>query len=283
MTRRDSLAAPYVVGLTALVVLPAGLAGYLAFTDYYGFTAPEWTGLDNLGRAFDDGQFWLALGNAALLAVLVVPVRLALATGCALLLHRRRRGASLARVSAYLPSVIPDAAWALLWLWLLNPLYGPIALAARAVGFGSLGLLTEPWPTRLGVAAMLGLQLGESFVVALAARNLIPDRYYEMAAVEGARPWYTVRRLSLALMAPLLALLAVRDAILMLQVSFVPVLLVTDGGPRYATLTSPLDIYREAFLYGDLGYASALSLLLLVLTGLVVGLQLLLARRLRWI
>ncbi len=84
-------------------------------------------------------------------------------------------------------------------------------------------------------------------------------------------------------LAPLLALLAFRDVILMLQVLFVPVLLVTDGGPRYATLTSPLDIYREAFLYGDLGYASALSLLLLVLTGLVVGLQLLLARRLSWI
>ena len=275
------LALPYLVGLTLLVLLPVGMAAGLAFTEYYGFEAPRFTGLDNLRRAMGDGQFWLSLGNAALLAVLIVPMRLGLALGCALLLHARRRGAGVARVSAYLPSVIPDVAWALLWLWLLNPVYGPLAMATQAVGLPELGLLTEGWATRGGIAVMLGLQLGESFVVALAARNLIPHRFYEMAAVEGASPWYTVRRVTLRLMAPLVALLAARDAILVLQVTFVPVLLVTDGGPRYATLTSPLYLYRRAFLYGELGYTSALSLLLLVLTAAVIGVQLLLVRRFR--
>ncbi|MGH3355262.1 MAG: carbohydrate ABC transporter permease [Nocardioidaceae bacterium] len=276
-----ALAVPYLLGLGLLVLLPACMATAIAFTEYYGFEAPEFTGLDNLRRAADDAQFWLSAGNAALLALLVVPVRLALALGCALLLHRRRRGAGLARVSAYLPSVVPDAAWALLWLWLLNPVYGPIAMFAGVLGVPGPGLLTDPWATRVGIATMLALQLGESFVVCLAARGLVPERFYEMAAVEGASPWYAARRITLRLMTPLVALLAARDAILVLQVTFVPVLLVTDGGPRYATLTSPLYIYRRAFVYGELGYASALSLTLLMLTALVIGLLLLVARRLR--
>lgn len=279
--RGTALAVPYLLGLGLLVLLPAGLAAALAFTEYYGFQAPEFTGLENLRRAVSDDQFWLSLGNAAVLTVMIVPVRLGLAFGCALLLHARRRGAAVARVAAYLPSVIPDVAWALLWLWLLNPVYGPIAMAAHALGLPDLGLLTEPWATRMGIAAMLSLQLGESFVIALAARNMVPERFYEMAAVEGAAPWYAARRITLRLMAPLVALLAARDAILILQVTFVPVLLVTEGGPRYSTLTSPLYIYHRAFVYGELGYASALSLTVLVLTAAVVGVQVWIARRFR--
>lgn len=284
-TRRQGalLAMPYLVGLGLLVFLPATVAAGLAFTEYYGFDPPKFTGLDNLRRALADQQFWRSLGNAALLALLIVPLRLGLAVGCALLLHRRRRGAGLGRTAAYLPSVIPDAAWALLWLYLLNPVYGPVAMSIGALGLPAPGLLTDPWATRVGISAMLGLQLGESFIVALAARNLIPSRLYEMAAVEGASAWYTTRRVTLRLLAPLVALLAVRDTLLVLQVTFVPVLLVTEGGPRYATLTTPLYIYRRAFLYGDLGYASTLSLLLLALTALVLGIVLLTARRQRWI
>ena len=81
-------------------------------------------------------------------------------------------------------------------------------------------------------------------------------------------------------MAPLLALLAVRDVVLLLQVTFVPVLLVTEGGPRDATLTPPLYLYQRAFLYGELGYASALSVVLLLLTAAALVLQLAVLRRL---
>lgn len=275
--RGGALATPYVVGLLLLLVLPGALAAGLAFTEYYGFREPRFTGFDNLQRAFSDGQFGRSLGNGALLALLVVPLRLVLATGAALLLERRFRGVGAARTAVYLPSVVPDAAWALLWLWLLNPLYGPLpsVLAARGV---DTGLLTEAWPTRVGLALMLALQVGEAFIIALAARRMIPDRFYQVAAVEGASPWFTVRHVTLKLMAPVLALLALRDVVLVLQVTFIPVLLVTRGGPRESTLTPPLVIYERAFLYGELGYASMLSLVLLVSTAVVVGIAALAAR-----
>jgi multiple sugar transport system permease protein len=274
------LAAPYVVGLLLLVVLPTVAAVGLAFTEYYGFEAPRFVGWDNFRRAAEDELFRTSLRNVALIALVAVPLRLVLATGAALLLHGAGRLVPTGRVSAYLPSVVPDAAWALLWLWLLNPLYGPLPAALRAVGLDSPSFLTDPAAARLGIALLVAFQVGEAFVVALAARSAIPGRLYEAAAVEGAPASHVVRRVTLPLMAPLLALLAVRDVVLLLQVTFVPVLLVTEGGPRDATLTPPLYLYQRAFLYGELGYASALSVVLLLLTAAALVLQLAVLRRL---
>jgi multiple sugar transport system permease protein len=274
-----SLAAPYVAGLVVLLLVPTATAAVLAVTEYYGFEPPRFTGLDNVRRAVSDELFLTSLRNVALVAVVAVPLRVLLAVGAALVLATRFRGAAAGRVAAYLPSVVPDAAWALLWLWLLNPLYGPLPAVLRSVGVGGPGFLTDPTAARVGIALMFALQVGESFVVALAARRAIPERLYEAAAVESARPSYVLRRLTLPLMAPLLGLLALRDLVLLLQVSFLPVLLVTEGGPRDATMTPPLYLYQRAFVYGELGYASALSVLLLLLTALALAAQGLVLRR----
>lgn len=274
-----SLAAPYVAGLVVLLLVPTAAAAVLAVTEYYGFEPPRFTGLDNVRRAVSDELFLTSLRNVALIAVVAVPLRVLLAVGAALVLATRFRGAAAGRVATYLPSVVPDAAWALLWLWLLNPLYGPLPAVLRSVGVGAPGFLTDPTAARVGIALMFALQVGESFVVALAARRAIPERLYEAAAVESARPSYVLRRVTLPLMAPLLGLLALRDLVLLLQVSFLPVLLVTEGGPRDATLTPPLYLYQRAFVYGELGYASALSVLLLLLTAVALAAQGLVLRR----
>lgn len=274
-----SLAAPYVAGLVVLLLVPTAAAAVLAVTEYYGFEPPRFTGLDNVRRAVSDELFLTSLRNVALVAVVAVPLRVLLAVGAALVLATRFRGAAAGRVATYLPSVVPDAAWALLWLWLLNPLYGPLPAVLRSVGVGAPGFLTDPTAARVGIALMFALQVGESFVVALAARRAIPERLYEAAAVESARPSYVLRRLTLPLMAPLLGLLALRDLVLLLQVSFLPVLLVLEGGPRDATLTPPLYLYQRAFVYGELGYASALSVLLLLLTAVALAAQALVLRR----
>lgn len=281
MVKRWVFAAPFLAGAILLVALPAGAAVYLAFTEYFGFGAATFTGTANFERLLGDETFWLSLGNAAIVAALVVPLHLVLAVGCALLLHRRSWAGGFARTAVYLPAVVPDAAWALLWLWLLNPLYGPLPLALEGLGLPSPQWFTDPSAARVGLALIVGFQIGEAFVVALAARATVPPRLYEAAAVEGAGGWYTFRRVTLRLMAPILGLLAFRDLLLVLQTTFVPALLVTDGDPHNATLVSPLYIYRRAFRYGELGYASTASLALLLLTALVVVLQIVLVRRMR--
>lgn len=279
--RRWPLAMPYVLGSGLLVLAPLALAGALAFTNYFGFRAPEFTGADNLARVAGDGVFWNAVGISALVAAIVVPLRLFLAVGAALLLARRRGArTAVGRAAAYLPSVIPDAAWALLWLWILNPLYGPLPALLGALGVPDPGFLTTPWGARLGLALVMAFQVGEAFIVALAARMAIPPHLHEAIEVEGGSAWFAMTRVTLPLMAPIALVLAVRDVVVVVQNAFVPALLVTGGGPADATLTAPLLIYRRAFEYGELGYASTLSVALLVLTGIAAALPLWLAARL---
>lgn len=279
--KRWPLAAPYLLGSLLLVLAPLALAAALAFTDYFGFRAPEFTGTTNLTRLAGDAAFWDAVGISALVAVIVVPLRLFLAVGAALLLARRRGArTAVGRAAAYLPSVVPDAAWALLWLWILNPLYGPLPALLGALGVPDPGFLTTPWGARLGLALVMAFQVGEAFVVALAARTAIPPRLHEAIEIEGGSPWFAMTRVTLPLMAPIVLVLAVRDVVVVVQNAFVPALLVTGGGPANATLTAPLLIYRRAFEYGELGYASTLSVTLLVLTGLAAALPLWLAARL---
>ena len=275
------LAWPYLAGLALLIAIPMTAAVALAFTDYSGVQSPRFTGVENFTRLLGDASFWRAAGNSLVYAVISVPLRLGGALAFALLLHARRRGAGAARSIAYMPTVVPDIAYALLWLWLLNPLYGPLPLALEEVGLTSPQWLTDPWAARVAIPVMGAFQIGEGFVIALAARRLIPTQLYEAAAVEGAKPWFAFTRITLPLMAPVLALLALRDVVYSLQVNFIPALILTDGGPRYATTYLPVYVYRAAFRYFRLGYASTMAVAMFALTAVIVVIQYRLARRWR--
>ena len=281
--KRNALAWPYIGGLTLLVGLPAVAAVVLGFTEYSGIQPPTFNGLDNFERVFNDSFFWKAVLNSLIFIALAVPLRVLAAGGAALLLHRRSRAEAIGRPVAYLPSVMPDVAYALLWLWILNPVYGPLTAAFTSLGLPSPDFLTGPWATRIGIALMSAFQIGEGLIVALAARRALPGSIYEAAEVDGASPFFTLTRVTLPLMAPVLALLALRDVILSFQLNFVPALIVTDGGPRLATTFVPLYVYRAAFTYFRLGYASAMSILLFVMTGLIVLVQYRLVRRWRFV
>lgn len=278
---RARLAWPYAAGLLLLVGLPAAGGMALAFTEFSGVQDPVFTGIDNFERLASDPAFWGAVRASVVLMLIAVPLRLVAASGAALLLHRRRKGVGIARSAAYLPSVVPDAAYALLWLWLLNPLYGPLTLGLQSAGLASPEWLTDPWSARVGVALMGAFQIGEAFVIALAARRAIPSHLYDAAAVDGATPWFTLTRVTLPLMAPILALLALRDMVLTFQANFVPALLVTGGGPRYATRFLPLYVYEQGFVYFKLGYAAAMSMVMFLMTAASIFLAWRLARRWR--
>ena len=271
--RAGRFALPYVAGLAILVGIPVAGAVALSFTDFSGVQDPAFVGLDNFERLFGQGPFWRAAGNTLVFIAIAVPLRMAAAVGLALLLHRKTAGSGAARGFAYLPTVVPDVAYALLWLWLLNPLYGPLAAAVTSLGGGTPQWLTEQWPARVAIAVMGAFQVGEAFVVALAARRTVPEGLYEAARVEGARPWFTLRNVTLPVMGPVLALLALRDVVLALQVNFVPAFLVTEGGPGYATTFLPLYVYEAAFRYFRFGYAAAVSVVMFALTAAILAVQ----------
>lgn len=283
--------APYLFGLSVLVALPALVTFALALTEYDLLRSPRFVGLDNFRELLDDEVFGIAIRNSLVFAAIAVPLRLAAALALALLLHRRARGIGAARASVALPTVIPEVAYGLLWLWLLNPLYGPINLLLTWRGDGP-GLtpwgvqapqwLTHPNDARAGIILMSLFTIGEGFVILLVTRQGLPTELYDLAALEDATAWGIFRRVTLPLLAPVLLLLLARDTIFSLQATFVPALVVTDGGPPpYATTYVPLFVYTNAFEYLRYGYAAAATLTMFAVTSLIVWVQWRIIRRWR--
>jgi multiple sugar transport system permease protein len=273
---------PYLAGVALLVVVPAIFTFVLAFYDYDLIRPALYRGLDNFRELLDDGVFRISLANSLGFVLFAVPLRLLGALGLSLLLHRRFRGVGTYRTGAYLPTVVPDVAYALLWLWILNPLYGPLNLFLGLFGDFTPAWLTNPTAARSAVVIMSLFQLGEGFLVALATRQEVPEELYELAAIEGSGPLNVFRRVTLPVMAPTLLLLLFRDTIYSFQVSFVPALIVTEGGPPpYSTTYLPLFIYRNAFEYLRYGYAAAATLTMFVVTAGIVLIQYRIVRRWR--
>jgi multiple sugar transport system permease protein len=265
---------PYVLGLTVLVAAPAAITFGLALFEYDLVQAPEFIGLENFRELVDDEVFRISLRNSLMFIPFAVPIRLLGAVALALLLHGRMRGVGAYRTGVYLPTIVPDVAYALLWLWLFNPLYGPINVTLDALGLPSPEWLTDGRDARWAIITMTVFLLGEGFLVALATRASIPGELYELAAVEAASPFYVLRRLTLPLMAPTLLLLLFRDTIFSFQVNFVPALLVTEGGPPpYETTYLPLFVYRTGFEYLRYGYAAAATVIMFLVTALIVFIQ----------
>jgi multiple sugar transport system permease protein len=273
---------PYLFGISVLVALPAIVTFALALYEYDLIRSPRFVGLGNFDELLDDEVFRISVRNSLMFILFAVPLRLAGALAFALLLHRRFRGVGVYRTAGYLPSVVPDVAYALLWLWIFNPLYGPLNLALQALGGPTPRWLTDPRAAQWAVIVMSLFTIGEGFLVALATRQSLPHELYELADLEAAKPWYVFGRVTLPLMAPTLLLLLFRDTIFSFQANFVPALIVTEGGPPpYATTYLPLFVYQNAFEYLRYGYAAAATLSMFLITAAIVYVQYRIVRRWR--
>jgi multiple sugar transport system permease protein len=268
------MAAPFLLGVSVLVLLPAFGSFAMALFDWDLVRSPRFIGLTNLRELVDDPVFRISLRNSLLYVATAVPLRLVGALVLASVLHGRGRLRSAGRVAVLIPTVIPDAAYALVWLWILNPLYGPLNLALGAAGLPTPAWLSQGTPARWAVVLIGIFQLGEGFLIALVARAHVPEELQEIAAISGAGRWATFIRVTVPVMAPALLLIMARDTILSLQATFAPALIVTEGGPPpSATTYLPLFVYRNAFEYLRYGYASAATVVMLALTASMLWLQ----------
>ncbi len=192
--------APYLTGLVALVIVPA-IAGFgLAFADYNALQPPRFAGLSNFRALVSDDVFHIAVANSLFYIALAVPLRLVGALLTARLLFRPTRGARLYRALVYLPTVIPDMAWALIWLWILNPIYGPLNQSLALIGIDGPAWLVDPTWARLGIVLMMIWQIGEGFIVCLASLQGVSRDLLDQAAVDGSGPWRAFWGISLPLL-----------------------------------------------------------------------------------
>jgi multiple sugar transport system permease protein len=269
-TRLRLLLLPYALGILLLVVLPAALSFGLAFFRYDALSPPQWIGAVNFMLAYTDELFTLSLRNSLALIILPVPLRVFGSLLLARLLMGGGRWLGLFRSVVFLPSVIPAAAFALAWLWILNPLYGPVNQLLMAIGLPSPAWFADPRWAKPALALISLWQIGEGFLVSLAALQDVPAELEDAARIDGAGGWQLFWRVTLPIIAPILLLLTFRDAILTFESSFVSILLTTQGGPYYATFTLPQFIYEQGFDLLLFGASGAALWALYALTGLVI-------------
>lgn len=261
---------PFLLGTLILVIIPALATLVLAFTEYKAIGVPVFNGFNNFRKLMASSYVRLSVYNTLFFLVLAVPARVFGALFLAMLLQRKGRLFGFFRAAVYLPTVIPEVAYALIWLWILNPLYGPINLLLMAVGLPAPPWLADPNLARISIVLVLSFQIGEGFVVLLAGLQQIPNNLYEAARVDGANSWQAFTRITLPMLMPWLLLLTFRDFLVSLQNSFTPSFVMTYGGPYYATIFAPLLIYELSFDFFDFGMASAFLLLLYLAILIVV-------------
>lgn len=251
---------PYFLGTIVLIILPAIATISVSVLDYNTISLPTWVGLDNFRRLLSSPYVLTAIRNSLIFLLLAVPMRVLAALLAALFLQNEYRWFNLYRAGVYLPTIIPEVSYALIWLWIFNPVYGPLNTILGAVGLPTPSWLTEPTTARLAIIIMSVFQIGEGFVVLIAGLQTIPRSLYEAAKVDGATTWDMFWHITLPLLVPWLMLLTFRDLVVSLQNTFTPSFVMTYGGPYYATTFIPLLLYELAFDYFDFGMSAALLL-----------------------
>ncbi|MCF7687752.1 MAG: sugar ABC transporter permease [Cephaloticoccus sp.] len=262
---------PWVTGFVLLTAGPMLYSLYLSFTAASLLSPPQWIGLENYRRMFDDPIFYRSLGNTAYYALLGVPLGMILSLGLALLLDAPVRGQHIFRTLFFLPSVTNTVALSILWLWLLNPEFGLLNTALSAIGIeGPLWLQSEAW-AKPALVLMSLWTVGGQVIICLAALQGVPQELTEAAAIDGAGPVRRFFAITLPMISPALLFNFIMGLVGTLQV-FTQAFVMTggvqpgsEGGPNQSTLFIVLYIYKKAFQEYEMGYASALAWALFVI------------------
>jgi ABC-type sugar transport system permease subunit len=256
---------PNLVLFSAFSFFPLLYAFYISFHDWSLIGDAEYAGLANYRRLLGDVQFWHALMNTIVYAVASVPTTMALGLLAAVALNRRMPGRVFLRSVYFLPVVVSAVATGTIAAWMFNEHYGVInALLVRA-GIGRVPWLSSPaWAVPSLVIASLWVRVGFCMVVYLAALQSIPAMYYEAAQMDGASPSRQFWKITLPLLRPATFLLLVLSVIHSFQV-FDLIYVMTGGGPGFSTTMLVQYIYQSAFVTAEMGYASAIGVVLYVI------------------
>jgi multiple sugar transport system permease protein len=269
--RREGRAAylfllPWMIGMVALTIGPMVVSLYLSFTDYNLLQAPEWIGLDNFTRMLDDARLHNSFGVTFRFVFVSVPLQLIAALLLAVVLDRGLRGLAIYRSIFYLPSLLGGSvAIAVLWRQIFG-IEGLVNQVLALLGIEGQGWVSSP-DTALDTLVILSVwTFGAPMIIFLAGLRQIPAMYYEAASVDGAGPARQFFRITLPLLTPIIFFNFVLQIIGAFQ-SFTQAFVVSNGsgGPADSTMFYTLYLYQLGFTSFDMGYASAMAWVLLVI------------------
>lgn len=261
-------AAPFIIGFLGFTIVPILYSLYYSFTDYNLIVKENWIGLENYISLFKDVRFWNSLKVTMKYVLVSVPLKLAFALLIALLLTRKTRMVGIYRSLFYVPSLIGGSiAIALVWKeifsrkGLINEILSVFTTKPLS-WFGNMKLALIP------LILMTVWQFGSSMIIFAAGLKQIPVSYYEASKIDGANKLKTFIKITIPCLSPVILYNLVMQTIAAFM-SFTQAFVITEGGPNDATNLYALYMYRHAFNYHDMGYASAMSWVMLVIMSII--------------
>ena len=272
---------PWVIGFLIFTLGPLVTSVYFSFTAYDVIRPPRWVGLDNYRDLLtDDPLFFKSLRNSLIYTALYVPLHVATALGVAMLLHRASRAHGIFRTLFYLPSITPAVASAYLWIWILNPNDGLVNNTLRALHLPAPAWTVDPFWTKPTIVVQSLWALGGAMIIFLAGLKNIPASLYEAAELDGADGWQRFRHITLPMLSSVTFFVATISLISSLQVFTQGyVMFDRDGGPGNSALFAIMYLFKRAFQYFQMGYASAIAWLLFLVIAALTVIQFRLSRR----
>lgn len=279
LARREALEGylyllPWALGFLIFVAGPMIASFGLSLTNYDLIRAPVFNGIDNYVRAFTaDNLFWPSLGRTFYYATAIVPMTILASLLLALFLNNQLRGRVWLRTIAFMPHLVPIVAGTLVWVWILHP-RGLLNYLLSLIGIPGPGWLSTiewaiPALVLMGVWRSAG---GNTMLIFLAALQGVPTELYEAAEIDGAGRLQRFLHITLPMISPAVFFNLTLGIIGALKV-FAPAFVATQGGPAYATWFYALHLYQNAFRYLQMGYASALAWIFLVIVLILTWVQ----------
>ena len=280
---------PWVIGFLALTAGPMFASLYFSFTDYgveqiAGFEPTSRVGFDNYRELLNDPKIATSLKNTLIYTVMTVPAKMAVALGLAMILARLVFAAGFFRTVFYLPDITPPVAIGIMILVLFNGSTGVVNRALEFIGIPGPFWTTDPNWIKPSLAIMSVWTVGGTMVIYLAALKAVPQHLYEAAAIDGAGPWRRFFGITLPMISPALFFTFIVLTIAGLQ-TFTEVYTAYFGAGSTgaespdAALMNVVYLYRQAFEFFNMGFASAMAWLLFAIIMAVTAVQFVVSRR----
>ncbi|MCL2221859.1 MAG: sugar ABC transporter permease [Oscillospiraceae bacterium] len=272
-------ALPFILGFLGFMLIPMFMSLYYSFTNLtLGRIGYEWIGFANYERMWNDPRFWNSLGVTFRFVFLSVPVRMVFGLLIAYVLTRKFRGVHGYRATYYLPTLIGGSiAVALVWGQMFQR-GGVIYNIIEMFGFEGIHWFGSPTLAMIPLIFMNVWQFGAAMIIFAAGIKDIPETYIEAAAIDGANKLQIFFKIILPCLTPIILYNLVMQTIAAFM-TFTQAFIITGGGPAEGTNFIALYIYNHAFTWRNMGYASAMSWILLLIVAVVTGVILKTSRR----
>lgn len=261
-------AAPWLIGLLLFWIYPTIASAYYSFTKFNAVQSPQWVGLANYIELFtDDSDFLDALYNTFYFAAVSIPLAVIFAFGLAMMLNAKVKGQVIYRTIYFLPTLVPEVALAFVWIYLFTPGSGLINVPFSWVGIYRMCWLTCPEMARQTLVLLALWIIGQQVILYLAGLQDVPQDLYDAADVDGAGFFRKFWNVTVPIMTPVIFFHLVTSVIGAFQFFAIPYIMTGGTGfPANSTLFYSIYLYKQAFQYFNMGYASALAWLLFLVT-----------------